>query len=95
MNTDNNNDTNKPLVFTDKRTKEKMDLHMSDINDQITEDDIANIITDVTPNTPDTNTTAENEVTANIERMKTAEKGNHHDGNNSNNIGTSWNILDE
>ena len=38
------------LVFRDVQTRNKMERHMSDINDRITEEDIRNVKTDVTPN---------------------------------------------
>lgn len=34
--------------FQDKKTKQKIDKHLSDINDTITEEDIRNINTDIT-----------------------------------------------
>lgn len=34
--------------YQDKKTKQKIDKHLNDINDTITEDDIRNINTDIT-----------------------------------------------
>ena len=92
---DNTNSDKIPLVFNDQRTKEKIDLHLRDINDEITADDIANIKTDVTPNTPGSETAAEKEATDHLQKKRMEEKKNHEDGNNSSNINSSWNILDE
>ena len=88
-------DKKNPLVFTDKRTKDKMDLHLRDINDEITEEDIANIKTDVTPNTANAVEAADMEAEKSLQKKEKEERGNKDDGNNSNNIKTSWNILDE
>lgn len=92
---DNNKEEKKTLIFTDKRTKEKVDKHLSDINDEITADDIANIKTDVTPNTPNLETDADKEAEDHLEKMKKEKFAKKDDGNNSNSIGTSWNIIDE
>ena len=92
MATDNNKN---PLVFTDQRTKEKMDLHLRDINDEITDEDIANIKTDVTPNTAAVDQAADIEAEEHLKKKEKEERGNKDDGNNSSNIKTSWNMLDE
>ncbi len=44
-------DCDDSMIFKDENTKKRVDKHMSDPLDQITEDDIANVKTDVTPNT--------------------------------------------
>jgi hypothetical protein len=85
--------TNEPKVFTDDRTKKKIDKHLSDINDKISDQDIANVKTDVTPTTPDTDTEAEIEVSEIVEQIK-KDKGDKETGSNSNNIQTPWNIMD-
>ncbi len=44
-------DCDDSMIFKDVDTKKRVDKHMSDPHDQITEEDIANVKTDVTPNT--------------------------------------------
>ena len=46
-----NKDCDDSMIFKDEDTKKRVDKHMSDPHDQITEEDIANVKTDVTPNT--------------------------------------------
>lgn len=43
--------TNRKMIFRDYLTRKKVKRHLSDINDKITDQDIENIKTDVTPNT--------------------------------------------
>ena len=88
-------DKKNPLVFTDQRTKDKMDLHLRDINDEITEEDIANIKTDVTPNTAAADEAADLEAEEHLKKKEKEQRGKIDDGNNSSNIKTSWNIIDE
>ena len=83
-----NNDN---LVFRDVRTQNKMNRHMSDMNDRITEEDIRNVKTDVTPNVqvnPDEN----------AEKMPPLheEKGlkAFRDDPNDPDIQSPWNIID-
>lgn len=47
----NQKDNGDGMIFRDEKTRLKMEKHMSDMNDEITEEDIANVKTDVTPNT--------------------------------------------
>jgi len=82
---------NKPF-FKDKKTSNKIALHLSDINDQITENDIANVKTDVTPNSDEADIEAEIEA-ANILSKKLQEDKDREDGNNSNDIESSWDVL--
>jgi len=83
--------TNKP-VFTDKRTKDKIDLHLRDINDKITEEDIENVQTDVTKGAED-DVDASREADKIISKKQKEEKDKE-DGNNSNSVETPWNMLD-
>ena len=87
--------TNKP-GFKDKRTKDKIDLHLRDINDEITEKDIENVQTDVTVNIDDSETSdadAAREADKMLEKKKKQEKDKG-DENNSNSVETPWNMLD-
>jgi hypothetical protein len=81
------NQQNDEPIFSDEATKKKIDRHLSDINDKITDEDIRNVKTDVTPNKAGspTETLSGND----------AEGNGKEDGNNSNSIQTPWNILDE
>lgn len=86
--------SNQP-VFTDSRTRNKIDLHLRDINDEITENDIANVKTDVTANSEDDPDT-QNEVNDILIRKRKEDKDdktNDIDGNSSNSIETPWNVL--
>lgn len=89
--------SNKP-VFTDKRTKDKIDLHLRDINDKITKEDIENVQTDVTLNyQPDIleDKEAAHEADEILKKKQLEEKEKEkEDGNNSNSIETPWNMLD-
>ena len=81
--------------FKDKRTKDKIDLHLRDINDKITEKDIENVKTDVTLITDDSSTDEEAVHEADdMLSKKEREDKNKEDGNNSNNVQTPWNMLD-
>lgn len=84
----------KKQVFTDERTRNKIDLHLRDINDEITDKDIANVKTDVTVLTNEEDHSIENEATKELESIKKEDKNNREDGNNSNSIESPWNILD-
>ena len=92
---ENNNESGKPLIFKDKRTKAKIDRHLSDINDEITEADIASIKTDVTPNTPVAEEQADKETSEHLKSLERKEKNIFEDGNNTNNVDSSWDLLDE
>ncbi len=83
--------TNKP-VFKDKRTKEKIDLHLRDINDEITEKDIENVQTDVTGMEAE-DVEAKQEADHILEKKKHDDKSRE-DNNNSNSVQTPWNMLD-
>lgn len=86
--------TKKP-VFTDKRTKDKIDLHLRDINDQITEEDIENVQTDVTGGSlGSAEDTEAARVAAEILVEKKRKDRSKEDENNSNSVVTPWNILD-
>jgi len=85
---------NKP-IFSDKRTKDKIDLHLRDINDEITEQDIENVKTDVTAE----GLIEEEDVASKLEaehmlEKKIEEDKNKEDGNNSNSVQSPWNIMD-
>lgn len=87
---------NKP-VFTDKRTKDKIDLHLRDINDKITEEDIENVQTDVTATSEEGSYSIDREAAeeaGKILEKKQREEKDKEDGNNSNSIETPWNMLD-
>lgn len=85
--------TNKP-GFKDQRTKDKIDLHLRDINDEITEKDIENVQTDVTGSAEDTiDEVAAHEADEILAKKKKSDK-NEEDENNSNNVETPWNMLD-
>lgn len=88
-------DTNKKKIFTDERTRSKIDLHLRDINDEITENDIANIKTDVTMLNSDEDDTVTNEASDMVNKIKIKDEKNHTDGNNSNDVDSSWNVLGE
>lgn len=88
-------DTNKKKIFTDERTRSKIDLHLRDINDEITENDIANIKTDVTMLNSDEDDTVTNEASDMVNKIKIKDEKNHTDGNNSNDVESSWNVLGE
>ncbi|MEO6538247.1 MAG: hypothetical protein ABIT07_07010 [Ferruginibacter sp.] len=92
---ENNNESGKPLIFKDKRTKAKIDRHLSDINDEISEADIASVKTDVTPNTPVTEDEADKEASEHLKSLENKEKDKFEDGNNTNDVDSSWNILDK
>jgi hypothetical protein len=82
-------------IFKDKRTKKKIDRHLSDINDEISEKDIADVQTDVTANAADQDVDAETEA-ENLLHKKQQEdqdKDNLEDGNNSNSVDSSWDVL--
>ena len=85
-------DCNDSLVFRDEKTKRKVEKHMSDINDRITEEDIRNVKTDVTPNmSVNPCDEEENIPSSNAESGKRSRI----DDQNDPGIQTSWNILDE
>lgn len=84
--------SNQP-VFKDQRTRKKIDLHLRDINDKITEIDIANVQTDVTTNLYDNDPEAEKEVTDMLKHKQEEDKNNREDGNNSNRVESSWDVL--
>jgi hypothetical protein len=90
---ENKIDPNKQQVFQDKATKKKIDLHLRDIKDEISESDIANVKTDVTPNSYETDMEAINEADALLKKKEEDSKKKDEDGNNSNDIETPWNIL--
>ncbi|MDB5203908.1 MAG: hypothetical protein JWQ27_3317 [Ferruginibacter sp.] len=76
-------------IFTDDDTHRKIQEHLSNPNDTITEEDIKNIKTDMTlvsQETADARYTTNPEVSADPSKV---------DGNNSNEIDSTWNILDE
>jgi hypothetical protein len=50
---ENNNPSNKPGEFKDERTREKINRHLSDESDTISEDDIKNVITDIASDAKD------------------------------------------
>lgn len=88
--------TNKP-GFKDKRTKDKIDLHLRDINDEITEKDIENVQTDVTVNNTNATNDSDNDASQEAEdilKRKQKEEKNKEDENNSNSVETPWNMLD-
>lgn len=86
--------TNKP-GFKDQRTKDKIDLHLRDINDEITEKDIENVQTDVTVNMDEASTDDDAVHEADeILSKKEREDKDEEDGNNSNSVQTPWNMLD-
>lgn len=80
-------------VFTDEVTKRKIQRHLSDINDQITEEDIENVKTDVTPNS--NNTEAIDGANRLYSEEVKKERRNKSDGNNTNSVQTPWKIIDE
>lgn len=69
LNSDNNN---LPLKSTevdyDAITKKKIDKHLSDINDEITEDDIKNVRTDIHSGDSDPNIEPRNMVRSETDR---------------------------
>jgi len=86
---------NKP-VFKDAKTRKKIDLHLSDINDEISENDIASIKTDVTPTSTETDMVADAEATALFKKKQAEDKANDEndeDGNNTNSVDSSWDVL--
>ncbi|MEJ7627820.1 MAG: hypothetical protein WKF35_13225 [Ferruginibacter sp.] len=84
---------NKP-VFNDKNTRDKIDLHLRDINDEISEEDIANVKTDVTPDITESEIDAVAEADHIVEEhIHEDEKKDNEDGNNSNTVESSWDIL--
>ncbi len=79
--------------FTDKRTKDKIDLHLRDINDKITEQDIQNVQTDITHLGASVDEDAVHEADE-ILSKKQKEDNSKEDENNSNSVQTPWNMLD-
>lgn len=84
-------DCNDTLIFRDDMTKKRVEKHMSDINDRITEEDIRNVKTDVTPNMA-VNPCDEEE---NLPPLKdeTWEKARRDDPN-APDVQSPWNIID-
>jgi hypothetical protein len=82
-------------IFKDKRTKKKIDLHLSDINDEITEKDISNVQTDVTVNISEHDVEAETEADNMLHKKQEEDqdKDKREDGNNSNSVDSSWDLL--
>jgi argonaute-like protein implicated in RNA metabolism and viral defense len=76
------------LVFRDEQTRLKMERHMSDMNDVITEDDIRNIKTDVTPNS--VNKPCEDKVESLPETEEEEKPANQGEGTD---IGSPWAVL--
>ncbi|MDQ6844508.1 MAG: hypothetical protein M3Z92_09175 [Bacteroidota bacterium] len=73
-------------VFSDEVTKKKIEKHLRDINDTISEDDIMKVITDIS--SPDLNETNESN-TANFPKEDLDNPDEE-----ANQVPTTWNILD-
>ncbi len=71
--------------FVDKVTDEKIHRHLHDINDTISEDDIRNIVTDIS-----------SPASVNDEDATTAnrDEGNAEGDNQNDQLPTSWNVID-
>ncbi len=72
--------------FYDEVTKRKIERHLSDINDTISDDDIKNVITDITSS----NLNNHNKI--NI--VNSPQKKSILPGEEADQIPTSWNIID-
>ncbi|CAN5273941.1 hypothetical protein BH20BAC1_BH20BAC1_19810 [soil metagenome] len=59
------NPSNKPGEFKDERTREKINRHLSDESDTISEDDIKNVITDISSVEKDDNGNQNKEIDKN------------------------------
>lgn len=71
-------------LFSDKKTKKKIDLHLSDINDTISDDDIKNVITDISSSAPVAGATKNNKLP----------KDNSSSDDEVPQVPTAWNIID-
>ncbi|MEO6330806.1 MAG: hypothetical protein ABIO55_17860 [Ginsengibacter sp.] len=81
---------NSPEKFKDEATKNKINQHLSDINDTISEDDIKNIITDISSSklaSDDIIETPEDKAPATDKKV---ENGT----DDKTDMPTSWNILE-
>ncbi len=80
-----------PFLFSDEKTKVKIRKHLTDIDDVISEEDIRNIKTDISDKDakPENVDTIPDEPSTEAKKEKDKE-----DGNNSNDIGTVWNVID-
>ena len=78
-------------------TKNKIHKHLMDINDQITEKDIANVSTSDSATYGDLNKEEKRKVNKEVRKVTSTankkNKKNKEDGNNEPDIETSWNIL--
>lgn len=86
----NEEDCEDMLVFRDDITRNKVKKHMSDINDKITDEDIRNVKTDVTPNVSVNSCDDEEMPPLREEVGKKAFK----DDPNSPDVQSPWNIID-
>lgn len=73
--------------FRDEVTKNKIDRHLRDINDSISDEDIKNIITDISSTPPIAKENTEGELLDN-DRPGNIKKDDKDD------LPTSWNILE-
>ncbi|MDP9229298.1 MAG: hypothetical protein M3O67_01340 [Bacteroidota bacterium] len=93
-----NKNTNKNVLsesFSDEVTDKKIDRHLNDINDTISDDDIKNV--KVSPGTGDTTTAGNEEKTViedkDIKNASIEEKSK--EAEEAKKIITPWNLLDE
>lgn len=77
---ESNNPSNKREEFKDERTREKINRHLSDESDTISEDDIKNVITDIASDAKD---------------GKAIKDGaeNENQGIDKDQLPTTWNII--
>ncbi|MEO6455010.1 MAG: hypothetical protein ABIN97_13090 [Ginsengibacter sp.] len=80
-------DDEKHEKFIDEQTKNKIARHLTDINDEISEEDIKNIITDIS--SPDAVPGEDEEVT-----KEELPDGGEKDDEKKDDLPTSWNVLE-
>lgn len=86
---DEHKDANTPPVFNDEQTRKRIDEHLSNPDDEITEDDIRNISTDPNPRYRVDQDAREHEENTPDEENSERPKGDDDPGN----IQTPWDVL--
>lgn len=87
---DKKNGVSRPEIFSDTKTRQKIDLHLRDQSDMISEEDIKNVITDI--KSDDTVLPGDNSSTY-INDYKSADEEKKAIGE-TDQLPTSWNIIE-